>query len=70
MNECFKTLIYDDEGMRENNIEDIIKRVKNTFSNNAYVRKLSTSEKNWLDVEQTVVLEGIVEYLNKLSASI
>ena len=70
LNECFKTLIYDDEGMRENNIEDIIKRVKNTFSNNAYVRKLSTSEKNWLDVEQTVVLEGIVEYLNKLSASI
>ena len=66
LNECFKTLIYDDEGMRENNIEDIIKRVKNTFSNSAYIRKLSTSEKNWLDVKQNVVLEEIIEFLNEL----
>ena len=66
LNECFKTLIYDDEGMRENNIEDIIRRVKNTFSNSVYVRKLSTSEKNWLDVEQNVVLEEIIEFLNEL----
>ena len=67
LNECFKTLIYDDEEMRENNIDEIIKRVKRTFSNRTYIRNLSTSKKNWLNAEQNVVLEGIIEYLNKLS---
>lgn len=66
LDECFKTLIYDDEGMRENNIEEIIKRVKNTFSNRTYIRNLSTSKKNWLDVEQNVVLKGIVDFLNEM----
>lgn len=64
--ECFRTLIYDDEGMRENNIDEITKRVKNTFSNRTYIRRLSTSKKNWLDVEQNVVLEGIIEFLSKM----
>ena len=58
---------YDDAWMRENNIDEIIKRVKNTFSNRIYIRNLGTSEKNWLDVEQNVVLEGIIEFLNKMS---
>ena len=66
LTECFKTLIYDDEGMRENNIDEIIKRIKNTFSNRAYIRNLSTSEKNWLDVEQKVVLKGIIDFLNEI----
>lgn len=66
LDECFKTLIYDDEGMRENNIEEIIKRVKNTFSNRTYIRNLSTSKKNWLDVEQNVVLKGIIDFLNEM----
>lgn len=66
LDECFKTLIYDDDGMRENNIEEIIKRVKNTFSNRTYIRNLNTSKKNWLDVEQNVVLERIIEFLNRM----
>ncbi|MBR2180375.1 MAG: nucleotidyl transferase AbiEii/AbiGii toxin family protein, partial [Oscillospiraceae bacterium] len=66
LDECFKTLIYDDEGMRENNIEEIIKRVKTTFSNRTYIRNLSTSKKNWLDVEQNVVLNGIIDFLNEM----
>ena len=70
LNECFKTLIYDDEGMRENNIDEIIKRVKNTFSNRIYIRNLTTSKKNWLDVEQNIVLEGIIEFLNKMTRPI
>lgn len=66
LTEFFKTLIYDDEGMRENNIEEIIKRVKTTFSNRTYIRNLSTSKKNWLDVEQNVVLNGIIDFLNEM----
>ena len=52
--------------MRENNIDEIIKRVKNIFSNRIYIRNLGTPEKNWLDVGQNVDLEGIIEFLNKM----
>lgn len=60
---CFKIFIYDDDGMRENNIEDIIKRVENTFSNRSYISKLKTSNKNWLDTDIDTVLNGIVAFL-------
>ena len=67
LDECFRTFIYEDEGMRENNINEIIKRVKSTFSNSTYIRNLSTSNKNWLDTNNATVLDGIIEFLNKMS---
>lgn len=60
---CFKVMIYDDVGMRENDIEAIIKRVEKTFSNTAYIRKLKTSKKNWLNENIDAVLAGIIEFL-------
>lgn len=60
---CFKTFIYDDGGMRENNIDDIIKRVENTFANRSYIAKLKTSKKNWLDANFDAVLTGIMDFL-------
>ena len=64
--ECFHTLIYNDKGMRENNIYEIQKRIKTTFSNRIYIHNLSTSKKNWLDVKHNVALEGIVKFLSKM----
>lgn len=60
---CFRTFIYDDEGMRENDIDAIIKRVETTFSNRSYISKLKTSKRNWLDENLDAVLVGIVEFL-------
>ena len=66
LNICLKTLIYDDSGMKENNISDIVKRVKNTFNNKSYLSKLKTSQKNWLDEELDDVLSGIINFLETL----
>ena len=66
LNTCLKTLIYDDSGMKENNISDIVKRVKNTFNNKSYLSKLKTSQKNWLDEELDDVLSGIIDFLETL----
>ena len=63
---CFKTFIYDDEGMRENDIDSIIKRVENTFSNSSYKRNLKTSKKNWLDVNIDTALTKIIDFLKSL----
>ena len=63
LNLCFKTFIYDDVGMRENDIDAIIKRVKNTFDNRLYINNLRTSKKNWMDENLNKVLSGIIEFL-------
>ena len=59
-------MIYCDEGMRENNIDDIINRIKRVFSDNNYIEKLSTSKKNWLDEDNQTVLKGIIDFLVSL----
>ena len=63
---CIDTLIYSDIGMKENNIEDIRRRVSTTFQNQTYLSRLKTSKKNWLGVELEAVLMGIADYLNML----
>ena len=66
LNSCLETLIYSDEGMKENNISDIIKRIKITFSNKTYQKNLSTSKKNWLGKNIDIVLNGIIDFIQSL----
>lgn len=63
---CFTTLIFEDPGMRENTMEDIIRRVESTFSNKRYLDRLKGSEKNWLSLEVSEVLTGILGALRSL----
>ena len=63
---CLTTLIFDDPGMRENTLEDIVRRVENTFTNKRYLDRLNGSEKNWLGMEVADVLAGIVDHLRTL----
>lgn len=63
---CIDTLIYSDDGMKENNIEDVRRRVFSTFRNQTYLNRLRSSRKNWLGVELEAVLDGIMNYLNML----
>ncbi len=60
------SLIYSDDGMRENNINDIIRRIRTVFADERYLRNLSTSKKNWLDEDNQTVLKGIVDFLVSL----
>lgn len=57
---------YSDDGMKENNIEDVRRRVFSTFRNQTYLNRLKSSRKNWLGVELKAVLDGIMNYLNML----
>lgn len=64
---CFEVYIYDDDGMRENTVEDVMARVERTFSDKRYIKNLETSEKNWLDISAKSALKNIVEFLKELS---
>lgn len=63
---AFKVLIFDDNKMREKTVDDIINRLESTFSNKIYIDKLSSSDKNWLDVSNQEVLNKIINYLKEL----
>jgi len=63
---CFTTLIFADPGMRENTMDDIIRRVDSTFKNKRYLDRLKRSEKNWLGLDVADVLSGILTRLQSL----
>lgn len=67
LKQCFQMLIYEDPGMRENTIGDVLRRVKQTFKNQVYRKRLETSQKNWLGKDVAAVLEGIVAFLENLT---
>lgn len=61
------TYIFSDTMMKERNGSDIEKRLKITFSDRGYVRRLDTSDKRWIDEKIDVVMRGILEFVRKLS---
>lgn len=60
---CFTTLIFADSGMRENNMDDIVRRVDITFKNKRYLDRMKGSQKNWLGLDVDDVLSGILRSL-------
>ncbi len=63
---CFDSYIYNDEGMREKNLQEILKRVKKAFSDDFYKKNLSLSDKKWIDEPIDKILETIVTFLDTI----
>lgn len=61
LRDAIDVFIINDEGMRENNIKDIEKRLNKTFSDKVYRRNLDSSDKRWLDEDIDVITNGIME---------
>ena len=62
----FDLLIFTDDGMRENSLDDICRRVAATFRNQRYISRLSTSRKNWLGTPVRDVLAKVLSFLESL----
>jgi len=61
-----KLLIFDDAMMRENTMEDIVRRVENSFKDKHYLKLISTSRQRWFDEEIEIITKGIVDFLKNL----
>ena len=61
-----KLLIFDDAMMRENSMEDIVRRVENSFKDKSYQKRISTSRQRWIDEKIEVITKGIVDFLKVL----
>ena len=52
--------------MREKTNKDISRRVKLAFSNRAYLGRLRTTDKKWLDEDLDEILKGLVDFIDSL----
>ncbi len=67
ISECFDTYIFQDPGMRETNLDDVLRRVKRTFSDRLYTRNIDRSRRaNWMNVSVTEAFDRILSFLNSL----
>lgn len=63
---CFNILIFKDETMRENNIEDVVNRLQMTFDSNAYRNHLSNPKNNWLDITVDDAIISVLKYIKSI----
>jgi len=59
-------LIFKDAEMRENNLEDIIKRIKDTFNDKRYLERVSKSNQRWIDCDIEMITKELTEWLTSL----
>ena len=65
MKKCFSAFIFDDLGMRENDMNGVLRRVNIVFRDKAYLENLKKKENNWLDEKVDVVTKGIIDFLKE-----
>lgn len=63
---AINTYIFSDSAMREKSGEDIVNRLKFTFSDKSYVKTLDASDKRWMDERIDVIIKGLVEFASKI----
>ena len=66
LKECMQELIFDDPGMKENNMEDVNKRIARTFESESYIKSLTASRLNWLAEDPANVLSTLKLFLQRL----
>lgn len=52
--------------MRENDMQGVIRRVKLAFKDPAYMRRLQTTDKNWVDENVEAVSKVLISFLEEI----
>ena len=58
--------IFGDKQMREHNVNDVVKRVRDIFSDKLYIERLSASDKNWTGENVSTITKSIENFLKLL----
>lgn len=67
---CIEILIFKDETMRENTIQDIINRMKGTLNSQRYHNNLNSPKVNWLEIPIEETIDIVLDYISGLEKSI
>ena len=52
--------------MRENKMDDIVRRLESSFKDNTFLKRISTSKQRWIDEDIEVMAKGIVDFYKGL----
>ena len=63
---CLDSYIFRDQQMRERSVADVVKRVRDIFSDRLYVERLTASDKNWIGEDVATITMSIETFLNSL----
>ena len=66
MHVCLDSYIFNDQQMRECNVADVVKRMRNIFSDKLYIGRLSASGKNWTGENVVTITNSIEAFLETL----
>lgn len=64
--EFVKVLVFDDVRMRERDFATVAKRIEKTLTSTTYLRKLTASKTNWMQIAPQEVSKRILEFLRSL----
>ena len=59
-------LVFQDEKMRENTLEDVNNRLSNILNNRRFQARLNTANNNWLEVPISDVVSSVLDYFDNL----
>ena len=59
-------LIFQDENMRENTLEDVNRRLTNILNNRRFQSRINTANNNWLEIPIKDVIDNVLEYFDGL----
>lgn len=67
---CIEILIFKDETMRENTIQNIVDRMKVTLNSQRYRNNLNTPKVNWLEISIEETINRVLDYISSLEKTI
>lgn len=62
---CFDVLIYKDENMKINNLNDIYKRLDKVLHSKKYLKSLDNHKNNWLELPIDVVVQCVLDFFEE-----
>ena len=66
LKKCITSYILEDSNMRENDLQGVYRRISIVLNDKIFRQNLNTRNANWLNEDNDVVVEGILNYINKL----
>lgn len=63
---CIHLLILKDENMRENTIQDVVKRIESTLNSQRYRNNLNNPKVNWLEISIEDAIDTVLNYISNL----
>ena len=67
LQKCLEIVIFKDNEMSENSIDDIFKRLNKILHNKNYLKNLNTAKNNWLDLPIEDVVDNVLSFFENMN---